>query len=638
MKKISICLLIVALVSLPACNSFLNIVPDNVATMENAFSMRTNAEKSLFACYSYLPNYRYWNADPAQMGAGEMTVLQFLLSWLKSNAVYIARGYQNAASPYCDFWTGANGGKDLYEAIRSCNTLIENLDEVEDMDEMEKKRWVDEAKFLKAFYHFYLTRMYGPIPIVDKNKEIGSSIEDVHVYRNTLDECFDYIVALLDEVLQDGGLPDVIDAEATELGRVTNGIVKAFKAQVLIYAASPLFNGNTDYVGYTDNRGVEIFCPNKTEAEKAERWQAAASACKVAIDMLSEQGYKLFTYSDNSTNLSDQTNFMLSHRMSFNQAENMENIWYYTNGTYDQYGAYPFRFTGTSRLSDVSSGGGGILSVPIETALLYYTKNGLPIEEDVTYDVDGIFDPREATEDDKNVIEPGFMTVGLHFDRENRFYSDLAFDGASWFGNGVTQEASVYLHAKAGQANGFAYATNGNVTGYWARKYINTKTICNITSFIQSGYFYPILSLRQLYLYYAEALNESGAPYKDVLPWIDAIRQRSGVPDVVTSWERYSRAPDMYKSKEGLRSIIHREEIIEMMFEGQMIWDLRRWKEAISSLSHTVNGWNYSGNTYEAYYTQMPMYIQHFEVKDYFWPIRNSEIYANNNIVQNPGW
>ena len=83
MKKIAICLLIVALVSLPACNSFLNIVPDNVATMENAFSMRTNAEKSLFACYSYLPNYRYWNADPAQMGAGEMTVLQFLLSWQK---------------------------------------------------------------------------------------------------------------------------------------------------------------------------------------------------------------------------------------------------------------------------------------------------------------------------------------------------------------------------------------------------------------------------------------------------------------------------------------------------------------------------------------------------------------------------
>ena len=61
-------------------------------------------------------------------------------------------------------------------------------------------------------------------------------------------------------------------------------------------------------------------------------------------------------------------------------------------------------------------------------------------------------------------------------------------------------------------------------------------------------------------------------------------------------------------------------------------------REAISSLSHTVNGWNYSGNTYETYYTQMPMYIQRFEVKDYFWPIRNSEIYANNNIVQNPGW
>ena len=636
MKKNYIILVTIAVSLFCACNSFLDIVPDNVATMDNAFSLRTNAEKSLFACYSYLPELQSWARDAAQMAAGEITIVEGNVRPANSNGWYIARGYQNAAAPYCDYWVGANGGKDMYEGIRNCNILIEEIDGVEDMDAREKHRWASEAKFLKAYYHFYLTRMYGPIPIVDTNLEIGASIEKVHVYRNTLDECFDYIVRLLDELLEDDGLPETIEVETTELGRISKCIVKAFKAQVLIYAASPLFNGNTDYVGYTDNRGVEIFCPNKSEAEKVARWQAAATACKEAIDMLSENGFSLYNYIDNSSGLSEQTGYILSRRWSFNLPDNKENIWYYTNGNVQQYSAYPFRFSASG--SSVWDGLGGVLSVPIEIANLYYTKNGLPLEEDVTYNYRGIFEPRTATQEDKYYVEPDFMTVGLHFDRENRFYSDIAFDGASWYGNHVQTEASVYLHTKMGQANGFAYATCGNITGYWARKYVNTKTVCGATTFTISPYHFPILSMRQLYLYYAEALNESGAPYAEVLPWINAIRQRSGMPDVATSWERFSNAPDMYKSKEGLRSIIHREETIEMMFEGQMVWDMRRWKEALSSLSHSVSGWTYQGSTHETYYVEKTLYMQRFEVKDYFWPIRNSEIYANNNIVQNPGW
>src|SRR5689334_7998414 len=36
--------------------AFLNVVPDNVPTIANAFTSKTEAEKYLFTCYSYLPS------------------------------------------------------------------------------------------------------------------------------------------------------------------------------------------------------------------------------------------------------------------------------------------------------------------------------------------------------------------------------------------------------------------------------------------------------------------------------------------------------------------------------------------------------------------------------------------------------
>jgi len=257
------------------------------------------------------------------------------------------------------------------------------------------------------------------------------------------------------------------------------------------------------------------------------------------------------------------------------------------------------------------------------------------MEDDITYDYGSIYDLRTAEDDEKVFIEPGFKTVGMHFGRENRFYSDLAFNGASWIGNGTSTEGSVFLH------DSYSVPQSSNITGYFPRKYINLKTVLGTTAFSFSSYHFPMLSLRQLYLYYAEALNECGKPYSEVLPWIDEIRSRAGIPDVKTSWEMFSNSPHQYQSKEGLRSIIHREEIIEMMFEGQMTWDLRRWKEAYYTMNRQMNGWAFQQATNsetEKYYVITPVFEQHFELKDYFWPINNSEIYSNNNILQNPGW
>ena len=136
------------------------------------------------------------------------------------------------------------------------------------MDDSEKNRWIGEVEFLKAYYHFYLIRMYGPIPIMDRYVPVSSSTEEMHPYRETLDSCFNYVTETLDKVIANPDVPAKIENEAEELGRVTVGMAKALKAKVLVTAASPLFNGNMDYEVIADNRGVKIFNPVKTEEEK----------------------------------------------------------------------------------------------------------------------------------------------------------------------------------------------------------------------------------------------------------------------------------------------------------------------------------------------------------------------------------
>ena len=636
MKKISLLITILASVCFCSCDKFLDIVPDNVATIEHAFTMRSSAEKVLHTLYSHLPGIYNPAAGP-RFSSDEITLFEENVSRVSAYGWYIAQGLQSATNPYNDSWLGGNGSSSFYIGIRYCNMLLDNVDSVPDMEASEKLRWKDEAKFLKAYFHFCLTRQYGPIPIVDKNAEIGESVDNVHLYRNSLDECFDYIVKTLDEILQDGGLPDVIENEVSELGRVTNCIVKAFKAQVLVYAASPLFNGNTDYKGYVDNRGKEIFCPDKTEAERISRWEKATDACREAIEMLERYGFGLYHYESNEYSISERTRYFLTRRGSMTDPENPESVWCYTNWNATQSSSMPFQFSGGTSRATYTTAAVGVLSVPIELLSQYYTDHGLPIEHDLSWKEIDPFSFRKATADDKLIIKPDYTTIQLHFNRDNRFYADIAFDGASWIGNGATTEASTYFLPRAGQLNCFYYPASGNNTANYIRKLINHKTVGS-SQLTLSNYYAPIISMREMYLYYAEALNESGADWTVVVPWLNLLRARSGVLDVETAWDSYSDDPGKYKTKEGLREIIHQERTIELMFEGHRCWDQRRWKEAMDSFNHPISGWTYWESSDEAFFSPQVQYQQVFEVRDYFWPIKNSELYKNPNLVQNPGW
>src|SRR5699024_8319837 len=97
----------------------------------------------------------------------------------------------------------------------------------------------------------------------------------------------------------------------------------------------------------------------------------------------------------------------------------------------------------------------------------------------------------------------------------------------------------------------------------------------------QHNYHFPLIRLEDLYLLYSEALNEmKSQPDGEVYEWIDKVREHAGLKGVVSSWQNASRYPNAPGSKEQMRKIIQKERLIELAFEGQRFWDLRRWKTA----------------------------------------------------------
>jgi hypothetical protein len=138
---------------------------------------------------------------------------------------------------------------------------------------------------------------------------------------------------------------------------------------------------------------------------------------------------------------------------------------------------------------------------------------------------------------------------------------------------------------------------------------------------------------------YAEALNEFAGPSDEVFHYLDLIRARGGLKGIKESWANFSTDPSKPNRKEGLREIIRKERTIELAFEGKRFWDLRRWKQ-INELNNQPMGWNVRGETADDFYrvvniAQTPV---NFTIKDYFWPIKESSLIGNRNLIQNYGW
>lgn len=645
--KVSACLAAAALLlGAAGCNKYLNVVPDDgVATMESAFNLRTTAIRYLSTCYAYMTNDGDVASDPGILSGDE---LWDLISRNVSNQTsrvprtmfQIARGLNSAQNVYGNDWAN------MYKGIRCCDILVENIDLVPDMETWEKEQWKAEATFLKAYYHFNLVRKWGPVPIIRESLPMDSDVETVRVYRDNIDDCFDFILELLDKAMPN--LP-LVNPSDSELGRVTQAICASFKARVAVYAASPLFNGNAEEASLVDNRGVQLF-PDKTEAEKIARWTYAVKACKDAIDVCDKANYFLFdtVWVHRNYRMCDSLAMNMALRGAFNQRWNSEVIWGNTQTSYSSITAFQqWCMPNFSEFSH-STAGYQFIGVPLKIADQFYTEHGLPINFDKSWS--GV-DPMELKRGDpahKYYIEEGYETVRMNFNREPRYYSSLGFDGGTWLGamsqfNDVKPSDLNVLKCRIGGKQAKTGNETGPITGFFPKKMFPYRCIItNTNSFTGYWYAYPIIRLTDLYLLYAEAINEAEGPdgpnSKDLYKYLNAIRSRAGIPDVKTSWDEFSNNPGYYGTKVGMRAIIQQERLNEFAFEGQRFWDIRRWKTAPAEYQKKIYGFNVTGSTAAAYYQKELIAEQPFGLKDYFWPIAISYIEVNPNLVQNIGW
>ena len=92
------------------------------------------------------------------------------------------------------------------------------------------------------YFHFYLLSYYGPICPLRESPAVNESTQAVRVYREKVDDCFSYVLDLMDEVIESEALPLILSNPTTELGRFTQPAAYMLKAKILLYWASPLFN------------------------------------------------------------------------------------------------------------------------------------------------------------------------------------------------------------------------------------------------------------------------------------------------------------------------------------------------------------------------------------------------------------
>ncbi|UEG54809.1 RagB/SusD family nutrient uptake outer membrane protein [Mucilaginibacter daejeonensis] len=145
-----------------------------------------------------------------------------------------------------------------YNGINITNTMLSKMTTVPWTNADQAKRVEGEMHFLRAFFYFELIKRFGGVPIMDKAYGVN---DDIDFPRASYTECVNFILADLAKAQEQ--LPRVEDLALSENGRATVGAVKALKARVLLYAASPLNNETNDVA----------------------KWAAAAAAAKEVMDM-----------------------------------------------------------------------------------------------------------------------------------------------------------------------------------------------------------------------------------------------------------------------------------------------------------------------------------------------------------------
>lgn len=460
-----------------------------------------------------------------------------------------------------------NKWRDYYVMIRQANSILEGIEKYNTPDDPNNPGYLR-----NRIGEVYFLRAYALFELV---RQFGGVIIVDKVIKDPNDDealkrprdTYDACVEQIAKDCDEAFSRVATTYPATQFGRVTKGACLALKSRIYLYSASPLWA----------IAGKESALPDISENNTASdpaKWQKAASAAKALIDF-TDAGYELAPD-------------LAARKSMFIQPWNSkEVIWVRMNeegGSEFERHYFPFGYSGWSA------------GAPTQNLVDdYEMKDGVPIETSSLYNPSRPYENRDA-----------------------RFYTDITYNGAIFKGRAV----ETFPGGRDEQST----ATDHTRTGYYMRKLVDESQTVGQTSRTTDGI---VFRLAEIYLNYAEALNEADPGNSDVAKYVNLVRKRAGQPDLPTGL-----------SQGDMRTRIRNERRIELVAENQRFWDVRRWKIASSTeqeiygMKVTKDPGSPDGFKYERFLVEKRPWRNAMLVI----PITLDETFRNPNLKQNPGW
>ncbi len=640
MKLFKYILLLLVCLVLNGCADFLDNAPDDELTLEMIFNDKTRTEDWLANIYDGIPDPTWAMVRTVgyEIAADDITPSQRwqqfwggdLLNWRVGNW-FTNSGWD------ADFWGN------LPRKIRSAYILIHNAhpNPLQNVTAQDIENMKNECRFLIAYYYWIMTEAYGSVPYFEDMVDVDAPQEVLMRGQRSFDETVDWIDSEMVE------LSKILPTRWVDgfFGRATKTAALCVRARMLLFAASPLVNGNPMYAGFTNHDGKERF--NSTY--DASKWRRAADATKELIDAAHSEGHGLhYEYNDDGT----IDPFLSCANVLFRKTSEGNKEILFARPTND-YGAYE------SHASPGGCGGNGGLGVTQSLVDAFFMKNGLsPIlgynadGSPIINEASGYTETGFATEPEirntkwdvcRNapVNEPGQITGGdpdyptfnMYSNREPRFYLSVIYNG-QWYWPENRTTRFMTDEWDGGPTH------DAPQNGYLVRKKVSIE---NRPRDGNSRPYRPgiLFRLGEFYLNYAEALNECDPGNADILRYVNLIRERAGIP-------QYGSGTGMIPApttQDEVRQVIRKERRVELCCEGIRYNDIRRWMLGEELLDGPEYGMNFGGKVYtddpnnpDAFFKRSVALQRSFEKKNYWFPIHQSEIDKDPTLVQAPFW
>lgn len=623
-------------------NDFLEKAPGADMTLEQIFSSKLYAERELIGAYASLRtcltvhsnngNYEFQNGGN-KIGWDNLDTMTDLMqshcTWGGVIKTYYAGTYnaeaENEGYGKFGFHPDQEGA---WTGIRRAWIFINNVDRVPDMTDEEKKVRKGEARMIIALQMHEMLRHFGGVPIQDDYATPENEMT-ADYSRRTVRQCVDFIVNMCDQAAKE--LPwTVADADN---GRMTAAGALALKARVLQLAARPLFNASTPYL-----QAQEPTAANKASVKEdpalmtwlgsytQENWQAVADACEDFFKKNTENG-------DAYRMVMPQTNDAEGYRQAFSTCyadRESPEIIIHTGRAIPTYSNTYHRFYfGLTDQGQAGRGYGGGC-VTLNFVDMFTAADGTPS------------DYRKWLADHGH---DGTVYNNPFTGKDPRLYETVLIAGDRY----RTRCAETWI-------DGLEHGSSANpkcATGFIIRKFLWDYNDEFLNKATNSAY----IRLPELYLMYAEALNELGRS-EEALSWLNKTRTRVGLPEMtlpnaaklhsgqaLPDYPECSLQGDKY-----LREEILDERAREFCFEEVRWFDIAFWKreDLMRKLLYGIQITRKSGSFEEGNLVltysdpskmdQGRIWQDKFSPKWFLSAFPSDEINKGYGLVQNPGW